>query len=399
MIVKNEERALPQCLSVHQYLVDEIIVVDTGSTDQTKTIASSFGARVFEYEWTQDFSAARNFSLQKATCGWILILDADEIISPIDHSRLRNLAQTAQMDTAFTFITRNYVLDPNCAGWIQNDGSYPEEEVGTGWIRGDKVRLFRNDTRIYFEYRVHERVEPSLSRHAVRILPCDIVVHHYGFLKKERDTKEKGEMYVRCLEAETFDGAANDPNRLYHIAIELSQSENYREALRYWEKLRIVCPHFPQLHYYLGNTYFHLGRYKEALEALRESLMTEKDFRDAIVMCAQAELCAGDIHKAIFLLKELLKKEPHYPLAHFPLAIAYFCLGKKEKGIEHVNVLRKMNFGCSLYFTEFARILHNAGRSDFAIVLLKAAVETGNVNETTMPLLRQYVQERKDEEM
>lgn len=370
MIVKNEERNLPRCLTVHSPLVDEMIVVDTGSTDNSKKIARNLGARVFDFEWTHDFSAARNFSLQKATCGWILILDADEVIAPTDHDRLRALIRVATRDTAFNLVTRNYVIDPNCVGWIQNDGSYPSEEAGTGWIRGDKVRLFRNDDRIRFEYRVHERIEPSLMRHKIKILPCEIVVHHYGFLKEQTEREKKGKSYICALETDVC-GTTNDPNRLYHLAIELSQSENYSQALLYWEKLRTIDPYFPKLHYYLGNTYFHLGRYREALKSLRESLLTERDFRDAVVMCAQAELCAGDIHNAIFLLNELLKKDPHYALALFPLAIAFFCIGMKKKGIEYVNALKNMNFGCSLYFTEFARILHNAGRSDFALYCSK----------------------------
>ena len=91
MIVKNEEPNLAKCLMSVKPVVDEIIVVDTGSTDKTKAIASALGAKVFDFSWTNDFSKARNYSLSKASGDWILVLDADEIVSPLDHDKLKKL--------------------------------------------------------------------------------------------------------------------------------------------------------------------------------------------------------------------------------------------------------------------------------------------------------------------
>ena len=82
MIVKNEENYLPNCLNSIKDIVDEIIVVDTGSTDKTVDIAKSFGAKVYYFPWRNNFSEARNESLKYATKDWILILDADDELSP-----------------------------------------------------------------------------------------------------------------------------------------------------------------------------------------------------------------------------------------------------------------------------------------------------------------------------
>ncbi len=82
MIVKNEEEFLARCLDNVKTIVDEMIIVDTGSTDRTRDIATVFGAKVFDFEWTDDFATARNFSISKAKGDWILIMDADEVISP-----------------------------------------------------------------------------------------------------------------------------------------------------------------------------------------------------------------------------------------------------------------------------------------------------------------------------
>ncbi len=85
MIVKNEEENIGRCLASVKPVVDEMIVVDTGSTDRTIDIAKAFGAQVYDFEWTNNFAEARNFSLSKAAGDWILVLDADEVISSLDH--------------------------------------------------------------------------------------------------------------------------------------------------------------------------------------------------------------------------------------------------------------------------------------------------------------------------
>ena len=93
MIVKDEENDLVKCLRSVKPVVDEMIVVDTGSTDRTKDIATALGAKVFEFPWENDFSAARNFSISQAKGDWILALDADEVISPLDHASLLALTK------------------------------------------------------------------------------------------------------------------------------------------------------------------------------------------------------------------------------------------------------------------------------------------------------------------
>ena len=87
MIVKNEENCLEKCLGSLKGLVDEMIVVDTGSTDRTKEIANAFGAKVYDFKWTGDFSEARNFSFSKATCDYIYSADADEELDETNRER------------------------------------------------------------------------------------------------------------------------------------------------------------------------------------------------------------------------------------------------------------------------------------------------------------------------
>ena len=189
MITKNEEAHLARCLCSADAIVDEIVVIDTGSTDRTRDIATVFGARVDEFEWNNDFSAARNVSLAKASGDWILVLDADEVISTADYENFRKLlSHFAPYGVAYEFCTRNYTDKVNLIGWKPNDGLYVNEEAGCGWTASDKVRLFPNHPEIRFQYPVHELVEPSLKQKGMTVERCDIPIHHYGKLNQHATT-------------------------------------------------------------------------------------------------------------------------------------------------------------------------------------------------------------------
>ena len=133
MIVKNEELNLAKCLMSVKPVADEIIVVDTGSTDKTKLIGSALGAKVFDFTWTNNFSEARNYSLSKASGDWMLVLDADEMISPLDHASLRSLIQQADKRFAYSMTTRNYTHQVASQNWTANDREIPS--------RGSRERL------------------------------------------------------------------------------------------------------------------------------------------------------------------------------------------------------------------------------------------------------------------
>lgn len=94
MIVKNEEKVLDRCLSSIRDLMDEIIIVDTGSTDATKKIARKYTDRIYDFVWCDDFSAARNFAFEKATCDYIYSADADEVLDEENHEKFRILKES-----------------------------------------------------------------------------------------------------------------------------------------------------------------------------------------------------------------------------------------------------------------------------------------------------------------
>lgn len=388
MIVKNEETNIARCIAGIISLVDEMIVVDTGSADGTKQIAASLGAKVYDFQWTDSFSDARNFSLSKAKCNWILVIDADELISSMDHACIRELVNGKnQPDAAYSFITRNYVIDPNMVGWRPNDGKYKSEEAGTGWWPNDGiVRLFPNDKRLRYECLVHGTLEPSLKKCGIRIQRVGVPVHHYGFMDEQR-TYQKSAYYYNSMkkgEIRTKDYNCED---MYYIALEASQLEKYEESLEWWLRIKQKDPDFPKIHYYLGNTFFHIGKFRRALLSLREAYRIDHNCIETIVMYSQAEICAGCIETSIPPLEKLIEKEPSYVLAIFPLAIAYFCTGRDHEALQYVRKLNDMNFSCAKYFSEFARILMATDRIEYALKVLCSAKQTDNIHIDTFSLI------------
>ena len=108
MIVKNEETSLARCLDSVQGIADEIVIVDTGSTDLTRQIAAEYTDCIFDFEWVDDFAAARNFAFDQASCEYILWLDADDVFEPEDRAKLIALKQS--LDPEIDSVTMDYNL-------------------------------------------------------------------------------------------------------------------------------------------------------------------------------------------------------------------------------------------------------------------------------------------------
>lgn len=151
MIVRNEERNLGECLRTAADLFDEVVIADTGSTDQTRAIAASFGAKVVEFPWRDSFAAARNASLAAVTAPWVMWLDADDRLDEPNRQRLRALLdQLGDQPDAFAVRVRS-AMDP----------------ARTVFRLLDQVRIFPNRPGVQWEYRVHEQILPAVRRAGV----------------------------------------------------------------------------------------------------------------------------------------------------------------------------------------------------------------------------------------
>lgn len=180
MIVKDEEKHLATCLASVAELVDEIIIVDTGSTDKTISIAESFGATVFHFPWINDFAAARNFGLKHCNSQWILYLDADETIAESQKNTIRPFLQTQDDSVGGVVCT---IISKH-----RHIGS-----TGTETHKGGYPRIFKNlgFPTIQFSGRVHEQITPAIFRAGKTLVHSTIEINHFGYDQSNEVMQQK----------------------------------------------------------------------------------------------------------------------------------------------------------------------------------------------------------------
>ena len=191
MIVKNEERFLRNCLASARGLVDEIVIVDTGSSDNTPQIAREFGAKLVHHAWTDDFSAARNISLEHATGDWALWLDADEEIAPESGGSFRAAVESATPDIGgFMIEFRN---------WLQSTTRREDTDMAVHHA----CRLFRLVPGVRFEGRIHEQNLRSLQQLGYRYAYVPgLTLDHFGYSGEIMTARNKHERFIRMLTRE-----------------------------------------------------------------------------------------------------------------------------------------------------------------------------------------------------
>ncbi len=258
LIVKNEEKHLERCLSSVKGHVDEIVVVDTGSTDRTVEIAQTFGAKVAQTEWTDDFSAARNLSLDLASGDWALWIDADEEVAPESWGPIREA-----------------LIRPHFGGFFVRMVNFMDEEGTANTYTHAPVRIFQLRPEVRFTGRVHEQITPSLDAIG---LPCahlsGVTLNHYGYRPSDMAEKSKLDRTIGLLEREVRE----DPEDAFHwfnLANAYSVARRNEEAVHAARMcVRFLHPAnaFGSLAYQiLASGQNALGNPQEAFEACREA--------------------------------------------------------------------------------------------------------------------------------
>jgi len=369
LIVRDEEADLPRCLHSIKPVADEIVVVDTGSRDKTRDIARAFGARVFDFEWCDDFAAAKNFAAQQARAPWIFSIDADEVLSPLDYAAVRQLLPgDAAGPVAYAVTTRNYLKLMDVIGWQPNDGHYPEE-AGLGWMPSEKVRLFPNDQRVRFVYPVHEMVEPSLEAAGIAIVACDIPVHHYGKLNHAR-SQAKGATYYK-IGLKKLEALQDSPTGIRELAIQAQTLGEYPEAARLWEHLLTLEPGMVHTYINLGTVYLELGEVAKALQMARQARMMDPSIKEGHFNLTLSMFYMGDARGAIGILEKVVAQQPAYFAARFILAAACCCAGEDEQARAALGKLQHSSLAAGLpeAVQTLAQKMEKAGQDTFAHAL------------------------------
>lgn len=222
MIVRNEAHCLGKCLASIAQLVDEIIIVDTGSQDKTKEIACQFTQRIYDYSWQDDFAAARNYSLEKAKGNWILVLDADESLELSKSTQLAELTSKANQVDGYLLPIKNLL--------------HPEFHE---WQTALVLRLFRNAPDLRFQGKIHEQV--IIPKHKkVAIAEEGPLIIHLGYCTDQR--RKKHARNLKMLK----NSLTEDPTNPYHhfyLSTEYINSRDYPKALTHVRRaLRDIPP-------------------------------------------------------------------------------------------------------------------------------------------------------------
>lgn len=216
MIVKNEDKVLDRCLASVKSLVDEIIIVDTGSTDRTKEIAAKYTDNIYSFEWDSDFAAARNESIRHALGRWILILDADEYVQPTGHDKLRQYLEENRNDQPCGLIlsVMNY-------GGSGHDESNVTESTG--------ARLFINNHSIRYIEPIHEQLTSDYG--TPLFTPYPFVIHHTGYTTQVVREKNKSERNLSILEKMNKGDQLNSPYFCFVLGNEYASANREDDAL------------------------------------------------------------------------------------------------------------------------------------------------------------------------
>ena len=206
LICRNEAACIDKCLESVRQLVDEMIVVDTGSGDNSKELAKAAGAKVYDFAWCDHFAEARNYGLSKAGGNWILVLDADEVLAAVWPEYFTGLLNAAAVE-GYYFKIKSYV---------NTSAVYVEDQV---------VRLFKNDPRYLFTGAIHEQIAGSIiDNNPNGSLACaDVTILHCGYLDDQVISKNKQARNIGIIKKALLD-KPDDPFLRYSLGIEYMQS-------------------------------------------------------------------------------------------------------------------------------------------------------------------------------
>jgi glycosyltransferase involved in cell wall biosynthesis len=296
MIVKNEKTNLPACLLSAKNLADEIIIVDTGSSDGTQEIAKSFGVKVIQSDWQGDFSLARNLSLSEAKGRWIIWLDADDRLLEADKNEILKLIKTDPDSEPFAYglMVKN-TQDGGLTGSVFN-----------------QIRIFPNRSNLRFRAPVHEQILPALEEAGIPVKYTKIKVLHTGYIDAET-SKTKQIRNRAILEAQIQQGQGITPVTYFTLANALMDLGQNADAIPWYQKAESSArlagsnPHIvAAVPGKIAAALASQGKYAEALRVLEPQLASEHPGAEAILVRAQIEAALGHLEQARTWYERLL---------------------------------------------------------------------------------------------
>ena len=344
MIAKNEVHCIGDCLSSVRGIAEEVLVGDTGSTDGTRELAMSKGARVLDIPWKDDFAAARNAVLSQARGDWLLHMDADEELDPESAQNIRRLVKEdgAGCD-AFEITLLNYCDDPRAWRWVPVSSNSAEGHYArgrSGYLPVPLLRLFRNRRGFVYREPVHENITESVIRGNGRIGQSGAVIHHHGYATGGAREKEKAERYLAIARAK----AAANPNNvkaLHDFAEQANACNLPEESEAACRKALQIDPLQVPAATTLANNLLNRGAFPEA-RALLERFEAMPEPPAHLLMALGALECReGRLDLARKRLESALRANPKSAMARLYLARVYDQQGEIIRAENELKLARE----------------------------------------------------------
>ncbi len=343
MIVRNNEHTIGPCLESIRPWVDEMLVVDTGSTDRTPDICRELGATVRHWAWRDDFSAARNESLHDARGEWIFWMDSDDTIPADCGRRLRALADGTHAPEIL-----GYVMQVHCPG--------PGAEGHRDVTVVDHIKLFRNRPDLRFEHRIHEQILPAIRRAGGDVQFTDIYVVHSGSDHPAAGRRGKLERDFRLLHLDLQE-RPDHPFVLFNLGMTYADAQDHDEAARWLLRcLEVSQPeesHVRKAYALLVSVRYQQQRFAEAYEICQQARRLYADDKELLFRQAMLEHQLGRLDEAVHSYWEVLEApaERHFASvdagiagykARHNLALVYEALGWIDEAVtQWSSILRE----------------------------------------------------------
>lgn len=346
MIVKNEEENLERCLRSAEGVVDEIVIVDTGSSDRTKEIAQSFGAKIVDNKWKGDFSEARNVSIDNATGDWVMFLDADEELVEEDKELLIDLKNDT-LNEGFNFVINSFVGDINEQNIVSN--------IAT--------RMWKNRSNHRFSGALHEQILGAVASTGP-VKTINVRINHYGYLNKLVEDKDKIERNLE-LALKAVNDEPENSFAYYNLGIEYVRTADHRKAFECFEKsARYLSDKDAYYAHFLSLNRVRalrlLNKSKEALNLFEEDELKYPDFPDLIYEKALAQINLKRFTDAVATLRNLttLKPDPTKYVTQLGVTTywSYYTLGSIY---EMIGDRKSAVIWYSKAFKTYSKFLHN----------------------------------------
>lgn len=370
-IAKNEATSLPNCLKSVRNVVDEIIVLDTGSTDKTPEIAQEFGAKVYHFQWCNDFSVARNEALKYVQGEWVLVLDADEVLKPEIIPQLKQVIQQPNL------LIVNLI----------------REEIGAKQAPYSLVsRLFRKHPKIYFSRPYHAMIDDSISlllekepQWKIGSL-SDVAILHYGYEPGAIASRNKFQTAKTTMEG-YLNQHPNDPyvcNKLGALYLETGETSKGIKLLQRGLTAHSVDPGvLYELHYHLGIAY----------ESLQQLNLAESHYQTAtkLDILPQLKLGAfinlGNVLKARNQLEaaqetyaNAIAIDPDFAVGYYNLGMLLKQMGRFADAIALYQQAIKLNPNYAEAYQNLGVVFLKVGNVGESLVAFQRAIELHQIN-------------------